>query len=289
MKKYGRYSYLNNRQINFFKNNLSFNLGNYPNSTQEGAGGISYTFNNFGHRCDDFSKETASDNFLFAGCSFTFGVGIPYEHTWGYELNKQLNGNHFYNISAAGRNAQVIVNEIYQYIKLFGKPKNIFAMFPNMDRDYFIAFYNDDRHGLHYKIEPVGLLSPGGRYFETDDDFYKIFDYIKIETLFYDFYHAISQLEDYLELLGVPFLWTTWNENLAESLNGEPIFKNYFELDFNGFGEYRKENFYPPKSLGKNRKFWLEGADKPDPHPGILEHKYFASQFLKKLGEIEKV
>jgi hypothetical protein len=285
MTKHARYSYLNNRQINLFKNKLSFNLGNYPDVTDESQG-ITYSFNNFGHRCDDFSKETASDNFLFAGCSFTHGIGIPYEYSWGYELNKQLNGNYFYNISAAGRNAQVIVNEIYQYIKLFGKPKKVFAMFPNMDRDYFISFYNNDVHGLHYKIEPVGLLSPGGKSFETDDDFYKIFNYIKIETLFYDFYHAVSQLEDYLELLGVPFLWTTWNEDLAKSLNGEPIFKNYFELDFDGFGEYRKENFYPPKSLGKNRKYWLQGADRPNAHPGILEHKYFASQFLKKLGEI---
>jgi hypothetical protein len=286
MKKYGKYYYLNNRQINLFKNNLSFNLKNYPNFTDESQG-ITYTFNNLGYRSDDFSKEAASDNFLFAGCSFTFGTGVPYENSWGYELNKQLNGNHFYNISEAGRNAQVIVNEIYQYIKLFGKPKKVFAMFPNMDRDYSISFNNDDLYGLHYKIEPVGLLNPGGKSFKTDDDFYTIFNYIKIETLFYDFYHAVSQLEDYLELLGVPFLWTTWNENLAESLRGEPIFKNYFELDFNGFGEYRKENFYPPKSLGKNRKFWLEGADKPGPHPGILEHKYFAFQFLKKLDEIE--
>jgi hypothetical protein len=285
MKSYARYSYLNNRQINLFKNKLSFNLGNYPDVTDESQG-ITYSFNNFGHRCDDFFKETASDNFLFAGCSFTHGIGIPYEHSWGYELNKQLNGNHFYNVSGAGRNAQVIINEIYQYIKLFGKPKKVFAMFPNLDRDYSVGFYNNDIHGLHYKIEPISLLSPGGKFFETDDDFYTIFKYIKIETLFYDFYHAISQLEDYLELLEIPFLWTTWNLDLAESLNGEPIFKNYFELDFDGFGEYRKENFYPPKSLGKNRKFWLEGGDKPDPHPGILEHKYFASQFLKKLDEI---
>ena len=285
MKSYARYSYLNNRQINLFKNKLSFNLGNYPDVTDESQG-ITYSFNNFGHRCDDFFKETASDNFLFAGCSFTHGIGIPYEHSWGYELNKQLNGNHLYTVSGAGRNAQVIINEIYQYIKLFGKPKKVFAMFPNLDRDYSVGFYNNDIHGLHYKIEPISLLSPGGKFFETDDDFYTIFKYIKIETLFYDFYHAISQLEDYLELLEIPFLWTTWNLDLAESLNGEPIFKNYFELDFDGFGEYRKENFYPPKSLGKNRKFWLEGGDKPDPHPGILEHKYFASQFLKKLDEI---
>jgi hypothetical protein len=287
MNKYGRYSYLNNKQISFFKNNLSFNLGHYPNSTSE-VEGITYTTNNFGHRCDDFSKETASDNFLFAGCSFTFGVGVPYEHSWGYELNKQLNGNHFYNVSAAGRNAQVIVNEIYQYIRLFGKPKKVFVMFPNMDRDYFIKFYNNDHHGLHYKIETVGLLDPGGRYFETHDDFYTIFKYIKIETLFYDFYHAVSQLEDYLELLEIPFLWTTWCSQLSDSFKGEKIFKNYFELDFSYWEEkYRKENFYPPKSLGKNRKYWLDGADRPNPHPGILEHKFFASQFLKKLDEIE--
>ena len=286
MNNYGRYSYLNNKQINFFKNNLSFSPGTYPNSTKESQG-ITYTFNHFGHRCEDFSKETASDNFLFAGCSFTFGHGVPYEHSWGYELNKQLNGNHFYNVSAVGRNFQVIVNEIYQYIKLFGKPKKIFAMFPSMDRDYFVDFNNNELHGLNYRVVPISLLDSAGQCFKTDDDFYTIFNYIKIETLFYDFYHAISQLEDYLELLGVPFLWTTWNSNLADSLNGEKIFKNYFELGLNKFGEYRKKNFYPPESLGKNREYWLEGADRPEPHPGILEHKFFASQFLKKLDEIE--
>ena len=67
----------------------------------------------------------------------------------------------------------------------------------------------------------------------------------------------------------------------------EKIFKNYFELD--SLEEYVEKNIYPPKELGKNKKYWLIAADKPYPHPGIMEQQFYYSQFFKKFDEIKKI
>jgi hypothetical protein len=285
-----RYKYLKHSQFALFKDKLSASPGSEPLNSYTDQG-IEYIHNKTGQRCDDFSKNEASQNFLFAGCSYTYGLGIPYQFSWGYKLNKDLGSKKFYSLASPGRDFQVIINDIYQYIRMFGKPKGIFAMFPNLDRDHRVNFKIDNNKQPHYEIQNISLLGMGSgntrKSFNTPEEFQTVHDYIRIETLSYNFYNALYQLEDYLEAIGVPFLWTTWYPQLAESISGETkMFKNYFLLDFSIWEKYKKDNFYPPESLGENRKYWLEAVDKPNPHPGIMEHEFYASQFLSKFDGI---
>jgi hypothetical protein len=284
-----RYEYLNNNKFSLFKDRLSVDPGGVPNHLYLNRG-IEYKNNSNGYRSDDFSKDTAIKNFLFAGCSFTYALGLPYEFSWAYELNKDLKGENFYNLSSPGRGFQAIINDIYQYIRLFGKPKAIFVMFPSLNRTHVANFKTSDEFGSFYEIENIILDRFGSRNkkspFDNEEDFKKIQKYTTVETLSYNFYNAVCQLEDYLEAIGVPLLWTTWDHDFAQSINGRKMFKDYFSLDFGAWEKNKKDNFYPPEGLGENRKYWLDASDGPNGHPGIMEQRWFATQFLNKFDGI---
>ena len=48
---------------------------------------IEYRFNAQGFRADEF---TASTGTVFLGCSFTVGIGLPYEDTWVHQVSSAL-------------------------------------------------------------------------------------------------------------------------------------------------------------------------------------------------------
>jgi hypothetical protein len=277
--------FLSNKKFSILKDNFSSFYVPEPFNSYTDQG-IEYYHNRDGRRCDNFSKETAQENFLFAGCSYTYGTGLPYQHTWAYKLNKDLNGENFYNVGMPARNFQVIINDIYTYIRLFGKPKTIFLLLPDLKRDHVVRLETNLEQGDYYEVYPIVSMSFNSKDPEKESYNKKDHKYLNMEKVYYDFYNTMSQLEDYLESLEIPFLWTTWDQWFQKSLAGEKIFKNYFELD--SLEEYVEKNIYPPEELGKNRKYWLIAADKPYPHPGIMEQYFYSSQFFKKFDEIKR-
>ena len=52
---------------------------------------ISYNINKYGFRSDEFPEKECRESITFIGCSNTFGIGIPKEHTWTSILAKELN------------------------------------------------------------------------------------------------------------------------------------------------------------------------------------------------------
>lgn len=50
-------------------------------------GAITYKFNSYGFRCDEFSQ---GPYLLALGCSYTIGIGLPVESTWPEVLAKKL-------------------------------------------------------------------------------------------------------------------------------------------------------------------------------------------------------
>jgi hypothetical protein len=53
---------------------------------------ITYKFNNFGFRSDEFSHDP---NIVFLGCSHTCGIGIPLEQTWAHIVSSNLGFKNF--------------------------------------------------------------------------------------------------------------------------------------------------------------------------------------------------
>jgi hypothetical protein len=96
---------------------------------------ITYKLNNFGFRTpDDFNINNEGN--VFIGCSHTFGVGLPLEHTWSYKLN-QIIGGKFWNLGVGGSGITTHFRLLLAYHKEF-KIKNIFHFAPFYARYEYI-------------------------------------------------------------------------------------------------------------------------------------------------------
>jgi hypothetical protein len=223
---------------------------------------ISYKINNYGYRSDDIDKESAPNNFLFSGCSNTFGIGIPYESIWAYQINEELSGEKFINLGINSGSHKTIVFDIFSYIRKFGKPKGVFVLFPNMERHIGFTYQKE--------IFVSVYRNPKGR-----EDMQKCLDVIPEDVNIFDFYHTVMMLEDYLEELKVPLVWSTWDEDLNKKILSTQGFRNH--VDLNNF-----EMFAKAESMKKIEKFnndyWTIARDLE--HFGVKTHVYFAKLLI---------
>lgn len=202
-----------------------------------------YRLNSSGYRSDEF---TPNADLVTAGCSFTFGSGVPEEWRWGAIVARNLNLKET-NLGVCAWSTQAIVENIYAYIKKYGPPKKLYCLFPDPSRSPLSSVegfleYNDGFEGgrqvvnvmlermvdYEYSNKPKYSKRP-----------YQIDDVIPIELPMYFYFKYIQMLESYCESLNIEFLWTTWDNHLSEYLEdksyGQPRhlihgFKNYLEL-----------------------------------------------------------
>jgi hypothetical protein len=225
---------------------------------------ISYKINNYGYRSDDITKEDFANNFLFSGCSNTFGIGVPVESIWAHQINEELGGDKFINIGMNSGSHKTIVFDIFRYIKNFGKPKGVFILFPNMERQ--IGFSDDEDTNIFVLV----YRNPRDR-----KDMKKIKDAIPNEVALFEFYHIVMMLEDYLEELGVPLVWSTWDEDLNDKILKTKGFRNY--VNIKNFDIYDRT-----ASIGKPEKFknryWERARDLS--HMGTKQHMFYCQLLL---------
>lgn len=233
---------------------------------------ISYILNSNGYRSENFDNTQSENNYLFSGCSVTFGIGIPYRTTWAYQLNKKLGGESFFNLAINGGNAETCISDIYTYIKKFGKPKGVFLIIPTLTRHHFFD-YIDGKFNM--KIRIYGRLDDKDRPALDGETF------LNFDRLLFDFINRIRSLEQYLESINVPFLWTTWAPGLNDSIKRVPDLNNYFDMLTKDATEIYVEDEIK-EFIGHD--FWLRARD--DSHPPIsvqyVYYKMFMAEYEKR-------
>ena len=230
---------------------------NYPDES------IMYCFNNESYRCDNFNLEKTNNNFLFSGCSVTFGSALPYNSTWAYQLNKDLGGDQFYNLGLSASSQKAIIYDIYNYIRKYGKPKAVFILFPDMSR---VIGFKEGLSSIEINTRLLNEVSNNSKNFFTDD------------LLYFDFYNSICALEDYLESIKIPFLWGTWHQETEDVLNLiSKNFKNYIKIYTN---QNAFKNFNNNKNSEFNNKYWNRSRDMT--HPGIKTQTMIKNIFLNE-------
>ena len=104
-----------------------------------GPNDITYKYNNYGFRCDDFSSwENHPYRILFAGCSMTEGTGVPLEDLWAKQVHdmicNKMNFNiPYWTIASAGSGMDHMVRYLYNLKDLL-KPQIIISYIPNKVR-----------------------------------------------------------------------------------------------------------------------------------------------------------
>jgi hypothetical protein len=203
----------------------------------------SYTYNSFGYR----SPEFGSAKLLYAGCSNTFGTGIPEEAIWGTVLANKLNLP-YANLSKQGASAQWIVKNIFAYFEEYGHPDVLCCLFPDPYRisiatneTLLVDVHPDARkkelksqQWSFSKIFEAHLFTsiPPKKAIEYSKKPHKMIDVIPADAAVYASIQSILTLDQYCRAVGIKFVWSTWDVGFVDFLQKIKTMypKNYSNL-----------------------------------------------------------
>jgi hypothetical protein len=248
---------LDKNQISIVGHNLLFK---FNNKTQMGfetirnnkvftvSPDIEYKYNEFGYRSKQFIEN---EDLLIAGCSHSFGLGIPENEIWGSILSKKINKS-FSNLSMVGASANTLVQNLFAFFREFKNPKILCVLFPEFNRIHFPnskkILKNDINFGFDFAYSVVrnnGNIEDRPKYSKIP---HKIEDIIPNEAIFYINSQAILNLEKYCNDMGIKFFYSIWNENSVDIIKNLKKINNSF---YNGFIETDLSFFPRYKTLEK--------------------------------------
>jgi len=213
-----------------------------------------YQVNNYGYRSDNFEKmpDLSDSHVLFAGCSLTFGFGLPYKQNWAGLLWKELfsNQNKFLCLGAVGASVDYVVDRIYDYINNFGVPKTVFALMPSAYRKTL-------------KDDIVAV--PNIKFCWGEDNYQE------------EAYQIIKELGSFLDSLGAKLIWSTWDYADTEYFKSKPHIGGYFEINPDEI------NKIMDPVVKETEKYYHIARD--NAHPGIGYNSSVAKMFKKKYDE----
>jgi hypothetical protein len=245
-----------------------------------------YKLNQDGFRSTDFLEfDKNKNNILFAGCSITFGQGLPEDLVWPQVLMSSLVSQNpeedfaSYNIGIPGIGIFAIYKNILAFIESVGIPDKIFVLFPNISRGFIYSdersdFINSDMH------TNKDLDSNDYKYIKRYQHMEQL---LTITTL-------INSLEYLCQSLNIELMWSTWE------FDGNALFN---ELNFKNFVTFKEdpwEKYVSPFQFNKNSAnreaifkkynkrslpYWTSARDG---HPGACFMQNVANNFLKEIN-----
>jgi hypothetical protein len=210
-----------------------------------------YQINSHGLRCDELSDTHDGKHIVFAGCSVTFGEGLPLEHTWAYKTYKKISENEkvsgYYNIAQSGSSSNWIIIQAMKYVRDYGAPDVLFINFPEATRE---LGYVENQELIQsvttnlYSLLSHQIESAGGRVISFSWD-----------SRVNDGYMGEEQAIDVDARFAIPNFYR-YNE-VKEKHHHEFLFQS----------EYKKTGTFLDK-------FIMFAMD--DGHPGLAEHDFYA-------------
>lgn len=250
-----------------------------------------YRHNSLGHRSDEFHMGV---DILFGGCSYTYGMGVPEKYIWANMVADTLNSTRDI-IASPGTSIAWIVDRFFEYFRVYGNPKKLFCLFPDL---YRLELPTDGKT-LYQLHKPDGspsdprLARVDSRWAEKTYKNLKILKKpINIEEIatkdvaLYLNIRAIRHLEMYCKSSNIDLKWTSWDRGSRSdiekaTLNPNLAFDKYFSFDSD----------FEPVCHGAMRTpetdvFFDWGTDvhgTSPGHPGMHAHMHFAEAFLARM------
>lgn len=230
-----------------------------------------YVRNSEGYRSEEFQKNPM---FLFAGCSETFGESADYETTWAYKLFNRLKDNNdsYCNIGLPGIDVSLTIHHIMMFIEKYGKPKNIFVVFPQFNR--VIETSEDSVSTVTFGDIPEEKNAPAHDNVMFVEE--RIINAVQSSNLLH-----VKNFERFCEEVGVNLIWGTWCANSHLKVMQEGIFNNYVSiLSSMAVADLAVDLGYELKEESITR------ADKN--HHGEIFHEHWSNVFYDKYKENSK-
>lgn len=202
-----------------------------------------YTLNNYNYRGPDFRPNI---DIITAGCSQTFGIGVPDNGPWPVHVADILNAS-YVNVSMPGASIEWIIDSIYRYIDTFGKPKRgIIVFFPDLLRhdlvinsdineatktnigDFIPQYYSDDDKLRLISYSPMGYPAPA--YIKRP---YPIEQTLVLEESVKSAILKIKDFERFCKHADIKLIWSSWADSLVWLMGeiGEGYtFDNYIRI-----------------------------------------------------------
>jgi hypothetical protein len=225
--------------------------------------------------------KTDQTNFLFSGCSHTFGEGLPEKYLWPtLFMDKVKNDNtNFYNIGAMGGSTRLIVKNVLSFIRVYGSPDFIFLMMPDLHRD--LQFHPETNKMINCFPHTMWLTS---KEHKVQQKF--TMNYSPEYTIFTNTEY-LRMLEDICSAKKIKLLWSTWSSE-SDSVYSQLNFKNYVNKD--NVVEYSRNTKSEPnwrtpfyENLN-NLPYWKIAQD--DNHFGTFWTTHVADLFYSRAKEL---
>lgn len=191
-----------------------------------------YIHNSSGYRSPEFHNNTQA---VFAGDSFTYGVGLPENGVWASMLSKKFDLD-MINLGWPGASVTGIVTNIMHYFKVYGNPKYLFCMFPDFARMHLflnenILMSSSSNHDGFAEVQLSHLSDYSQRPKYVKKPFL-VEDVFANEIAHYYSLKSIQMLEQYCDAAGIKFLWSMFHEpdhrGMLELINNEFGYYNHF-------------------------------------------------------------
>jgi hypothetical protein len=272
------------------------------------------------------TKELQDTDFIFAGCSQTFGIGIQEEAIWGNRVAEYFNYSSI-NLSEPGAGVDRIINYIFSYLKKYSAPKMIICLFPDFGRMLYpivtpLVTYEN------YNLKTREHLQMHNIYLGNHNDFdrrpkfdkkpYTVEHTVPYELPFFKSINQIMILDQYCKSHNIQFYWGTWDCELNKTITKyneiNNIYDNFVSMDVSSWvvdnmGQEKfilnEKDFSLPFSKIKDfchdeikHKFedtFYRGSDieiisdysKNKPHVGSHKHAHFADSFINFINKIK--
>lgn len=238
-------------------------IDNYLKAVGKDASTDTFTyFNSHGLRSDEL-EGLYETRLLFAGCSITYGEGVPFEYTWPYMVKEYIGNNGkgipYNNIATPGATITDIVYQIFMYMGEVGIPDTIFVNFPDYGREREVLSKSIDKeHDAYYGENQTFLIQD----------------------------RAIASLIGVCNALTIDLYVGSWADNKFDqqfdySLKDSLENKNFVNLKYEDIDMQKNIEFLDNyvSNMPSEYQCMLEVAI-DEKHPGILDHKRYAKAFI---------
>jgi len=270
-----------------------------------------YKLNTLGYRSSEFRKVPI----VFAGCSVTFGVGVPESGIWSTIVGEKL-GLDYVNLGVPGWSIQAIVDNLFKYFYTHGNPETLFVALPDYNRmlltsnrDFCRISGSNTKPPLvqmHHAILPNTLIKDRAEYSKKP---YEFTDFITPEYALLQTFRSINALVSYCKGANIKLVWSTWDyvtnnviQIVKEKFN-KTSYDNYVYAEFSPNVDCNKdlkpvvndysgchseyvdkygENFF----CGQDRNKHKDSSTYSN-HPGVHYHIHLAEAMLAKFESIK--
>lgn len=217
-----------------------------------------YTLNKKGYRSIEFDKTSKNPKIMFVGCSFTTGIGVPFESVYT-SIVTDLMSKHFgvefeqHNLGLPGYGADAMAQVVYQATSVI-KPDIVLALFPGMQRR---QYYPNIIHRVAFIPNYVRR-----NFFSAEQE-----AIVTLQRDSNDFYHWVMNwqfIEMTLRELDIPWVWGDY----AHDHELDPFLHHYVRTDNMIISNFPP--FMTDKDFGRDMM-----------HPGPKSHASYAQMMFE--------